>query len=544
MLMGLLALAFEVRPAAADASIYILPDGSVTPSTASIQRNGDMYVLTDDIIAPGGIAVERSDIVLDGAGHIIQGGAFGIDVFAHNVTIENVQINGFALGVIIEENSSNDRVLDSNVTWSALTGIMVEGSCSYVSGNHLTQNNHGIDVVGFNNVIEKNDVTDNNFGILLAYGSNNTLRTNRMTGNFMNFGENYMLGVGDVNTLGDNKILSSFINDVDSSNTVDGKPIYLWINKADMTVPVDAGYVALVNCTRIVVKNLNLTSNVPSLDLVFTTDSTVTQNNITGNSRGVRLVRSCNIRISENEMTGNGVGIYLLSSDHIEISRNRMVNNANGIMADGSSYNTIFGNSITQCHGAIWLQFYSDHNFIIQNEIAMSLAGIDLYDSSYNLIAENRITNSSLNIQFSPWGNTVFHNNFVNSPAFSIASHTQAWDDGYPSGGNYWSDYQSTDQYTGPGQNMSGSDGIWDAARYTPYGILDRYPLVNPWKPPIPGDMNKDNKVDVKDLALVATAFGSYSWGSKWNVLCDVNQDGKVDIKDLVLVAQNFGKTS
>jgi len=67
-------------------------------------------------------------------------------------------------------------------------------------------------------------------------------------------------------------------------------------------------------------------------------------------------------------------------------------------------------------------------------------------------------------------------------------SPSNTWDDGYPSGGNYWSDYNGTDYYRGPHQNETGSDGIGD----TPYIFIntainranddnvDRYPLMKP----------------------------------------------------------------
>jgi hypothetical protein len=52
------------------------------------------------------------------------------------------------------------------------------------------------------------------------------------------------------------------------------------------------------------------------------------------------------------------------------------------------------------------------------------------------------------------------------------------WSDGYPSGGNYWSDYTGKDLKSGPYQNVTGSDGIGD----TPYIIdaanIDPYPIV------------------------------------------------------------------
>ena len=39
------------------------------------------------------------------------------------------------------------------------------------------------------------------------------------------------------------------IQDIDSSNLVDGKPTYYWINNTNKAVPTDAGYVLLINCS-------------------------------------------------------------------------------------------------------------------------------------------------------------------------------------------------------------------------------------------------------------------------------------------------------
>jgi len=57
------------------------------------------------------------------------------------------------------------------------------------------------------------------------------------------------------------------------------------------------------------------------------------------------------------------------------------------------------------------------------------------------------------------------------------------------------------------------------------------------------GDVNGDGKVDIKDMAVVAQAFGSYTGHPKYNPAADVNQDGWVDIRDLAMVAKNFGHT-
>ena len=51
--------------------------------------------------------------------------------------------------------------------------------------------------------------------------------------------------------------------------------------------------------------------------------------------------------------------------------------------------------------------------------------------------------------------------------------------------------------------------------------------------PDLPGDVNYDGKVDVKDVGIVSKAFGSYFYTESWNPRADVNDDGKVDMKDV-----------
>ena len=66
---------------------------------------------------------------------------------------------------------------------------------------------------------------------------------------------------------------------------------------------------------------------------------------------------------------------------------------------------------------------------------------------------------------FPPENNTFYHNDFVNNAkqvSIGVAGTMQVWDNGYPSGGNYWSNYTGVDQMSGANQNQQGSDGIGD----------------------------------------------------------------------------------
>lgn len=57
------------------------------------------------------------------------------------------------------------------------------------------------------------------------------------------------------------------------------------------------------------------------------------------------------------------------------------------------------------------------------------------------------------------------------------------------------------------------------------------------------GDINNDEKVDMKDIIIAAKAFGTSPGDSRWNPDADVNLDGTVDMRDIITIARNFGKT-
>ncbi|MHA1543243.1 MAG: NosD domain-containing protein [Candidatus Hodarchaeales archaeon] len=164
----------------ASTKILIRGDGSIEGSNR-IKRERNIYTLTNDLNNP--IIVEKNSIIIDGAGHTIQGnGAFnstGISLFGRsNVTIKNIKVEAFTTGIAFM-NSINNVIFANNITNNDY-GITLQ----YLSNNNSIQenrikdnNNIGIYVYdSSNNIIIRNIIENNaNYGLVLIYSSNNNI---------------------------------------------------------------------------------------------------------------------------------------------------------------------------------------------------------------------------------------------------------------------------------------------------------------------------------------------------------------------------------
>jgi parallel beta-helix repeat protein len=566
LVISTLTFAFKIQSVKADgATIYINADGSISPSSAPISTVDNVtYVFTGNVSLPTsyGLVVERSNIVVNGNGYAVQGNnsgepdnSIGLNLTdTSNVTIENIEVQAFQLGIFLVNSSGN--TISGNTATANVEGIwLTSSSNNNVSGNNATANGDGIYLINSanNNNVSGNNVSKNRiFGVALQACSNNVVIGNNATANGQ---DGICLGYSS----NDNVVAGN------SAAANGGDGIQVFASSSNDTV-----------CGNI------LTSNYNGVDIGESSNNTVSENIATANSfSGIRFGNSDNNTASGNILTSNYNGIYLISS----------------------SYNNF------------------ERNTAAQNSFAIVLS----YSS----------------------GNTIYHNSFTNNAGQVSSNSVNVWDNGYPSGGNYWSDYRGGDLYSGPYQNVSGSDGIGD----TPYTIdannIDHYPIMNPWGSghdvavtdvlpsktvvgqayglnvtvkttdfgsytetfnitvctnttviafqnvtlqtgnsttisfmwnttgfaygnytisayalPVPGetntannnctgglvevsiigDVNGDFKVDMKDIALVARAFGSTPSSSNWNPNADVNCDGTINMRDIALVARHFGQ--
>jgi parallel beta-helix repeat protein len=441
----------EIGVANAEGTIYIMADGSVE-GTDKIQRVGDIYTFTGNI--EGSIFVEKNNIVIEGAGYKLQssGGNVGIDIREkNNVTVRNLKIEDFlgSCGILLID-TINCNIIRNNLT-DNFKGIEMTGISSQnrIAENRVQNNSAGIEIYSTNpgsgNVISENEVSNNHFGIQIKDFFNTNISGNIITSNTWGLG----LGVGsgsiarnnvmNDNTYGFRSFNVPAVNvDVDTSNTVNGKPIIYWVNQHNRTVPADACYVALIGCSGITVENLSL--------------------------------------------AGNLEGVFLGSTTNSTVADNRISNNMNGISFDASCNNTVIGNAITNNENGISLRWDSLNNTIIGNDISLSNStGIYLAESESNMIIGNNITCSGRGVYTEYCGVNIFHhNNFINNTqqwydvAFTpwpipLQFSVSVWDDGKE--GNYW------DTYTGSDND---GDGIGD----TPYVLgennQDNHPLLAP----------------------------------------------------------------
>jgi len=348
---------------------------------------------------------------------------------------------------------SNSSTLEDNTVTDSTYGIYIHSSnSSTLESNTVTNSTYGygISIRSSNdNTLEDNTVTDSTYGIFLSSCESSVLTNNNMTENNYNF---FIEGFS----------LAQFIHYINTSNTVNGKPMYYLINQAYLVIDPstfpDIGYLGLVNSTNITVENVTIpTNNSQGILFAYVTDSAIRNVNASNNYDGIHLLDSNRTSVTGNTLMSNVYGVRMRNSHNNTVDGNVITEiDKEGMYLEISSGNIISGNTVSNCSRT---GYYSGINL--------------LSDSGNNTISGNTISYNSWGIRIiASNDNLIYHNNFINntlSGTYVLAS-SNSWDNGAE--GNYWSDYM--------GEDVNG-DGIGD----TPYIIAasnqDNYPLMNLW---------------------------------------------------------------
>jgi parallel beta-helix repeat protein len=403
----------------------------------------------------------------------------GDTIFVYSGTYyENVIINktisllGEDKNTTIINGSNNGNVISIDVDWVNITKFTITQCGSSDAGIRL----NAVDfcMIAYNNVI-----WNNNYGMYFATSSNNNIITHN------NVSSNELTGLGlsssSFNTIVDNVI---------SENNLIG---------------IDLGW----SSNNSIINNA-ISSNVwEGVKLDTSSNNSIMNNNISNNGYGIRLYSSMGNNISNNNVSRNTWhGIFLYSSNNNTLLDNNIPENKGGygIQIDGrSEFNVVANNILTDNGHGIRITHLAKNstiennilllgsrgiqidtrygNNIINNTFIENAFGIYIRKSSYNLIINNTFSlhlDHGLYLENSS-NNTMYHNNFFYN--FNQAFDNQDnnyWDSGYPGGGNYWSDYDGFDNFSGLNQDIPGSDGLGDSNYSVDFDSIDNYPLMEP----------------------------------------------------------------
>jgi len=177
-------------------------------------------------------------------------------------------------------------------------------------------------------------------------------------------------------------------------------------------------------------------------------------------------VKASNTTICNNIIKYNFVGVKL------------------GDEYQGTNGNIVRNNTITKNRYGVFLshskQSVVEHNVIVDNK----WNGVEIDWGGDNIVCANLISNNvayglEIPLPTPSYNNTIYHNNFINNTKGCTSSnYKNSWDDGYPSGGNFWGEYAGVDLKSGLNQNLLGWDGIGDEPYNVDNYVTDRYPLI------------------------------------------------------------------
>lgn len=205
----------------------------------------------------------------------------------------------------------------------------------------------------------------------------------------------------------------------------------------------------------------------------YVNNVTFARDHATGNWAGLGVQYSRNVSFLANNASDNtvGTGIGMTASTEVAVVGNLLVGNRLGVLAQIGSEAIVRGNEVRANTGV----------------------GVRLYAQGLGSVA-------------------VYANRIVGNAVQAEDDGTNdRWDDGYPSGGNYWSDYAGVDNCSGPNQDVCPDpDGIGDTHYAIDADSADRYPLMDPGS--IVDRLPKPPRIAAAELAGTGLADVRLSW--------------------------------
>jgi parallel beta-helix repeat protein len=221
--------------------------------------------------------------------------------------------------------------------------------------------------------------------------------------------------------------------------------------------------IGLTSSSNCIIANNTVLSNSAYGIALFQACNNVIKGNRCDRNRDYQIIlgtSSCNNTITENTLSGSvyGHGIYIITrSNNNVVTKNVIFANSNaGINLLYAHYNLISDNTLKSNIVGLWIGSIlsaSNGNIIANNTVTSNQRrGIEVSGDD-NEIINNTVVGNEEGIYIREGaGNRIYHNH-LNNRKNAYDGELNIWDNGYPAGGNYWSDYPGSDIYMGVGQD-------------------------------------------------------------------------------------------
>ncbi|ACX73496.1 hypothetical protein Metvu_1643 [Methanocaldococcus vulcanius M7] len=341
-----------------------------------INSPGYYVINTTATLNETAIIINSDNVVLDGNGCVLKGMGNYCGIKIDNgidIKIKNLVVNDWKYGVF------------ANGYQITLENISAYG------------NKYGIYALNHNGIIILNGK---------IYNAGIKMRNCKMFNNTYNFAlKNYDLD-WDKNS-----------NNIDMSNTVNGKPIYYLINKRNIVISKSSniGALYLINCENISIEGLNLTNNVYGVFIYGGKNISIKNSVVCFNQWGIYAYKVDNLNLENISSYSNIVGMHFeFSNKHIE----------NCKMFD-NTFNLVIIDSIGQDFG--YIKNTTVNNRLVYYLINKSSLIIDKHSNAGTiyLINCNNITVKNLNLTNNGFG--VYLINTSNSKFENLRISNNWW---------------------------------------------------------------------------------------------------------------------